>query len=95
MFTDVIVFLMNLNEFIEGAIVHMVESIILLILVFIMSLILSTTGRFTVHILSMHGGRVSNALACNARGDGFAPPICGGISEIQFSNRYSLRHGGS
>jgi len=36
-------------------------------------------------ILSIHGGRVANALGYNARGRG-------DISEIIFSNRYSLWH---
>lgn len=42
-----------------------------------------------ITMLSLHGGRVANALACNARGTRF---IFGGISESQISHRYGLRH---
>ena len=45
-------------------------------------------------ILSTHGGREANALACNARGDWFTHTF-GGISKIYSSNRYSLGPRGS
>lgn len=46
----------------------------------------------TVNFLysSVYVGRVANALACNAVGDGFAPTF-NDISEIYFSNRSRFR----
>ena len=54
-----------------------------------------STGIGT-HLVSIHGGRVAKALAFYATLEvtGLCPTF-GGISEIYFSNRYSLRHGGT
>jgi len=48
-----------------------------------------TRSHTSFDIPSIHGGRVANALACNAGGERFAPRAVGDISEINFSNRLS------
>ena len=54
-----------------------------------------STGIGT-HLVSIHGGRVAKALAFYATLEVTGScPTFGGISEIYFSNRYSLRHGGT
>ena len=46
----------------------------------------------TIH--SIHGGRVAIKHSPATLEVTGSHPTCGGISEIYFSNRYSLRHGG-